>query len=144
MNKVLRCRRGTARRSVPQPTCCKRKGAVSAANWQYFRRSTCHYGHYTGQPVLAGTPVKNWRILLEKRFAARMPLLTATSAFEWERRRYTAVLSGITCTVSEPYRCSTAEKHKNRLNFRVWDNVSEGSTLIFGDTRVVLEHSIGS
>jgi len=30
----------------------------------------------TEQPVLAGTPVKNWRILLEQSFTARMPLLT--------------------------------------------------------------------
>jgi len=27
------------------------------------------------------SPVKNWRILLVQSFAARMPLLTATSAF---------------------------------------------------------------
>ena len=26
------------------------------------------YGHYTGQPVLAGTAVKNWRILLVQSF----------------------------------------------------------------------------
>jgi len=42
-------------------------------------------GHYTGQPALAGVslapPVKNWKILLEQSFTARMPLLTATSAF---------------------------------------------------------------
>jgi len=31
--------------------------------------------------------VKNWRILLEKSFTARMPLLTATSAVGLERRR---------------------------------------------------------
>ena len=31
------------------------------------------YGHYTGQPALASTPVKNWRILLELSFTARMP-----------------------------------------------------------------------
>jgi len=35
--------------------------------------------HYTGQPVLAGTPVKNWMILLEQSFTAHMPLLTATT-----------------------------------------------------------------
>jgi len=37
-------------------------------------------GYYTGQPVLAGTPVKNWRILLERSITAHMPLLTATNA----------------------------------------------------------------
>jgi len=33
------------------------------------------YGHYTGQPVLASTPVKNCRILLEQSFTAPMPSL---------------------------------------------------------------------
>jgi len=31
-------------------------------------------------------PVKNWRILLERSLTAHMPLLTATSAFDLERR----------------------------------------------------------
>jgi len=44
------------------------------------------YGHYTGQPALDGTPVKNWRILLVQSFTSRKPLLTATSAFELGRR----------------------------------------------------------
>ena len=44
------------------------------------------YGHYTGQPALAGIPVKNWRILLECGLTAHMPLLMATSAFRVERR----------------------------------------------------------
>jgi len=43
--------------------------------------------HYTGQPVLAGTPVNVWRILLERSFTARMPLLMASSKFELGRRR---------------------------------------------------------
>ena len=43
-------------------------------------------GHYTGQPALAGTPVKNWGILLQQSFTASMPLLMATSAFRAERR----------------------------------------------------------
>ena len=34
------------------------------------------YGHYTEQSASGGTPVKNWRILLEQSFTARMPLLT--------------------------------------------------------------------
>jgi len=37
------------------------------------------YGHYTEQPASAGTPVKNWRILLEQSFTAHMLLLTATT-----------------------------------------------------------------
>ena len=36
-------------------------------------------GHYTGQPALAGTPDKNWMILLEQSFIAHMSLLMATS-----------------------------------------------------------------
>jgi len=43
------------------------------------------YSHYTGQP--AGTPVNNWRILLEQSFTACMPLLMATSTFALGRRR---------------------------------------------------------
>jgi len=35
----------------------------------------------TGQPALAGTLSKNWRILLVQSFTARMPLLTAACAF---------------------------------------------------------------
>jgi len=34
---------------------------------------------------LAGTPVKNWSILLKQSFTAYMPLLTATSAFRFGR-----------------------------------------------------------
>jgi len=47
-------------------------------------------GHYTGQPALAGThtPMKKWRILLERSCTSRMPLLTATSAFGLRGRRY--------------------------------------------------------
>ena len=45
------------------------------------------YGHYIGQPALAGTPVKKWRILLVQSFTARMPLLMATSIFGLGRRR---------------------------------------------------------
>ena len=44
------------------------------------------YGHYKGQPVLAGTPVKNWRILLEQSFTASLSLLMATSTF-WIREK---------------------------------------------------------
>ena len=43
------------------------------------------YGHYTCQPVLAGPPVKNSRILMVLQFTACMPLLTATSAFKLGR-----------------------------------------------------------
>jgi len=41
---------------------------------------------YTGQPALAGTPVKNLRMLLEQSFTARMPLPMATSGFGLGRR----------------------------------------------------------
>jgi len=45
------------------------------------------YGHYAGQPVLAGSASKNWRILLEQSLTTCMPLLTATSLFVlgWKR-----------------------------------------------------------
>jgi len=33
------------------------------------------YGHYTGQPALVSTSVKNWWILLVQSFTACMPLL---------------------------------------------------------------------
>jgi len=39
--------------------------------------ATTIYSHYTGQPALAGTPVKNWRILSEQSFTAHMPLMMA-------------------------------------------------------------------
>jgi len=43
---------------------------------------------YTGQRALTcqrqNPPVKNWRILLVQSFTARMPLLTAASAFGLE------------------------------------------------------------
>ena len=41
------------------------------------------------QPASA-PPVKNWRILLEQTFTARMPLLMATSAFGLGRRRWSS------------------------------------------------------
>jgi len=44
------------------------------------------YGRYTGQPAFAGTPVKNWRILLKQSLTAHIPLLTATSIFRLRRR----------------------------------------------------------
>jgi len=34
------------------------------------------YGHYTGQPVLAGTPSLELEFVLEQSFTAHMPLLT--------------------------------------------------------------------
>jgi len=45
------------------------------------------YGHYTDQLALACFRLKNWGILLVQSFTARMPLLTATSAFGLGRRR---------------------------------------------------------
>jgi len=33
------------------------------------------YSHCTHQPALPGTPVRNWRILLEQSFTVCMPLL---------------------------------------------------------------------
>jgi len=41
------------------------------------------------QPASA-PPVKNWRILLEQTFTARMPLLMAASAFGLGRRRWSS------------------------------------------------------
>jgi len=43
--------------------------------------TTIFYGHYIGQLALAGTPIKNWSILLEQNFTAHTPLLMATTAF---------------------------------------------------------------
>jgi len=43
------------------------------------------YGHYTGQPVLAKAPNKNWRHLLELCFTTCMPLLMAANTFELGR-----------------------------------------------------------
>jgi len=45
------------------------------------------YGQYTGQLALASITVKNWRVLLEQSFTARMSLMKATSAIELGRRR---------------------------------------------------------
>jgi len=42
--------------------------------------------HYTGPPLSATTDVKNWRILLEQRFTALMPLMMATNAFDLGKR----------------------------------------------------------
>ena len=42
------------------------------------------YRYYTGQPVLASSPVKKWRILSEQSFIAHM--LTATAAFGLGRK----------------------------------------------------------
>jgi len=56
--------------------------------------------HYTGQPVLVGTPVKNWSILLEQSFTACMPLLMTTSGgFGWVED-VSVLLDSVTCTVS--------------------------------------------
>ena len=41
---------------------------------------------YTGHPALAGTAPKNWRISFVQSFTARMPWLTATTAFRLGRR----------------------------------------------------------
>jgi len=49
------------------------------------------HGHYRGQPVLAGFPVKNRRILLEQSFTDHMLLLTAASKLKLERRCYSSV-----------------------------------------------------
>ena len=49
------------------------------------------YGHYTGQPALAGTIPVIWKILLVLNFAARVPLLAATSAFGLVRRCWSSV-----------------------------------------------------
>jgi len=63
----------------------------------YFRCAEVHtlespqpqppvYGHYTDQPVLAGT----WKILLVQSFTARVPLLTVTSALGLGRRHWSS------------------------------------------------------
>jgi len=40
------------------------------------------------KPVLIGSTVRNWRILLEQSFTAHVPLLMATSTSGIERRCY--------------------------------------------------------
>jgi len=52
--------------------------------YYYYYYLLCHY---TEQPALASSSVKNWRILLEQSFTARMPLLMVTGAFGLGRRR---------------------------------------------------------
>ena len=39
----------------------------------YRQKNNCFYGYYTGQPVLAGTPLNNLRILLAQSFTACSP-----------------------------------------------------------------------
>jgi len=50
----------------------------------YYHRLTAITKDNLRQPA---PPLKNWRILLEQSFTARMPLLMATSAYELSRRR---------------------------------------------------------
>jgi len=57
-----------------------------------------------GQPVLPGTPVKNWRILLEQSFSARMPLLVATSAFRLGMLEFSSSVWRIPCPYHEWYK----------------------------------------
>jgi len=66
--------------------CCLPVQLSLALQFTYDTTATTVYGHYTAHPVLAGTPVKNWRILLEQSFTARMPLLMAASIFGLGRR----------------------------------------------------------
>jgi len=48
------------------------------------------YGHYTGQPVIAGSL---GRILLQQSFTARMPLQMATSTFRlWRRQHFSSAV----------------------------------------------------
>jgi len=55
-----------------------------------------YYDQHTGQPLLAGTSVKNWRILLEQTFTAHMPLLIAT-------REMVLEFSSMTLPSQSPY-----------------------------------------
>jgi len=48
------------------------------------------YGHYTGQPELAGTSSKELEDYVGQSFTARMPLLMATSTFGLGRRRWSS------------------------------------------------------
>jgi len=48
---------------------------------KHFTYTQLFYSHHTGQPALAGIPVKNWKIMLEQSCTAHMPLLMANSAF---------------------------------------------------------------
>jgi len=47
--------------------------------------------HYAPKPT-RGPPVKNWGILSVQSFTARMPLLTATSAFELGKRLWSSAV----------------------------------------------------
>jgi len=59
---------------------------IAVSNYKKIEATATIYGHDVGQPVLASTPVKNWRILLQQRFTACMPLLAASSACGlWKR-----------------------------------------------------------
>jgi len=58
---------------------------TSSAHIQHPHIHSHSAGHYTGQPVLAGTP-KNRRILSEQSFITHIPLLMATRVFRLGRR----------------------------------------------------------
>ena len=55
-----------------------------------WQQQPSFYGHNTGQCALA-PPVKKWQILLVHSFTTCMPLLTATNAFGFGRRRLSSL-----------------------------------------------------
>jgi len=52
------------------------------------------YGHYAGQPALAGTPVKNWSILSEKFYCPHA--LADDNWHIWIMEKMLVLLNGIT------------------------------------------------
>ena len=99
---------GATNPSLPFHLSSPSKPRMAAALFQprfiLFSVTTAIYGHYTGQPVLTGTQVKNWKILWKQSFTAQVPLLTATSTFGLKRNA--RVLNCVTYTVSVPSKYS--------------------------------------
>ena len=73
----------TASRPTSSGMPLKSHATAAVINQPTNRRSTATIHIILREPA---PPVKNWRILLVQSFIARMPLLTATSAFGFRRR----------------------------------------------------------
>jgi len=53
---------------------------INLTNINYLQTQPYH-SHYTGQPLLAGTPIKNNRFYCSKVYCLYVPLLTAIISF---------------------------------------------------------------
>jgi len=66
---------------------CQNKSSLDYTPTNYVHRSMTTIQANLRLPA---PPVNNWRILLVQSFTAHMPLLTATSSFGLERRRWSS------------------------------------------------------